>query len=498
MNLRQKSHLAVRALTALAVCLPLGAVAQEPPAALTSIQAPFVAAPAALPSLTPAQAAQVLKVLRAAGQHGLQTNDYLPEGMAQIDQPDSAQQMALAAAALSYARDVRIGRLAENDFPKLWGLRPAAYDPAPEFAAAVAADRVGPWLEGLDPPYAGYAALKRALTRYREIGAKGGWAAIPAGPSLSLGATGPRVDALRARLAAEDDKVAKTGSFDTELQAALIRAQRRFGLKPDGVAGVEALSMLNKPVGQRALQIQANMERWRWLPRAMPATRVQVNSGAAIVTLFRDDKAVLSMKAVSGRPGGDETPMLASEIHSVVVNPPWNVPTSIANEELWPKERANPGYLKRAGYSIIPTEGGGRRLQQKAGDTSALGRFKFDFLNDYAVYLHDTPSKGGFDRYARNASHGCVRVEKPRELAEALLAGNAQWDTTAIDAALGKGATVRASLPEKVPVYILYWTAFAGADGQMHFRSDPYDWDRMLLQKVGVLERDKAPAAVAD
>ena len=113
--------------------------------------------------------------------------------------------------------------------------------------------------------------------------------------------------------------------------------------------------------------------------------------------------------------------MLTSMIHSVVINPPWNVPAGIAQRELWPKEKANPRYFAKHGYRIIPVQGGQPRLQQASGDQSALGRFKFDFDNPFAVYLHDTPSKGGFDLYARNASHGCVRVEKPRALAEALL-----------------------------------------------------------------------------
>ena len=160
------------------------------------------------------------------------------------------------------------------------------------------------------------------------------------------------------------------------------------------------IAYLNQPVGQRILQIVANMERWRWMPATMPSTRVQVNTGAAIVTLFRDDKPVMSMKAVSGRPG-DETPMLTSAIHSVVINPPWNVPSGIAQRELWPKEKANPGYLARNGYRIIPVQGGQPRLQQASGDQSALGRFKFDFDNPFAVYLHDTPSKGGFDQIGR-------------------------------------------------------------------------------------------------
>ncbi|WP_334161642.1 L,D-transpeptidase family protein [Phenylobacterium sp.] len=481
MTLRSERRASIR-LAAVAAVLPIvlaGAAlhAQEP-------AAPPAAGRAAQPALTPAQQELALQVMRDADAHGLQPKDYVPAG----DAPDGG---AVAAALLRYAHDVRVGRMEPGDFPKMWALRPAAYDPAPELAQALAADRLKPWLDSLPPPYSGYAALKRGLVKYREIASAGGWKAVPEGTPLKLGVTDPRVESLRARLAVEDPQVAGTAgaTFDEALHQAVQRAQRRFGIEPDGVVGPGTLRMLNQPVGQRVLQIIANMERWRWMPREMPANRVQVNSGAAIVTLFQDDRPVLSMKAVSGKPG-DETPMLQSAIHSVVINPPWNVPSSIANEELWPKERANPGYLARNGFRVITNDDGSRRLQQSS-EQSALGRYKFDFDNPFAVYLHDTPTKATFERFARQASHGCVRVEKPRELAEALFAGDAQWTPEQIATTLDSGKTVRARLPTQVPVFILYWTTFAGADGQMHFRSDPYDWDRELLRRVGVLAAPK-------
>ena len=132
-------------------------------------------------------------------------------------------------------------------------------------------------------------------------------------------------------------------------------------------------------------------------------------------------------------------------------------------------------------------------MPQAAGDQSARGRFKFDFDNPFAVFLHDPPSKGGFGQFARQDSHGCVRLEKPRALAEALLAGDATWTPDAIDTQLEGDKTVRARLSVQGPVYILYWTTFAGADGQMHFRTDPYSWDRDLLQRVGVLAAPAKP-----
>lgn len=227
------------------------------------------------------------------------------------------------------------------------------------------------------------------LARYRKIQANGGWPTVGAGSEMRLGGKGPQVAALRKRLAIEDADLSPTGdTFDQAMLDAVRRAQRRYGLNPAGQVGAQTVASLNVPVGERIKQIKANMERWRWLPTELEKNRIQVNIAAAVLTVFDGDQPVTSMKAVTGRPG-DETPMLTSTIHSIVLNPPWNVPSSIADKELWPKERANPGYLKRNGFRVIETEGGGRRLQQ-ASENSALGRFKFDFDNPFAVYLHDT------------------------------------------------------------------------------------------------------------
>jgi len=382
--------------------------------------------------------------------------------------------------ALDHARAVHAGRLAEEDFQRDWGLRPPAYDPLPGFAEAVRTDRIAAWIASLPPPYAGYDGLKAGLVRYRAIAAAGGWPQLAAGPDLTLGASGARVLALRQRLAVEDKEVATSGNtFDAALLEAVRRAQRRYGLNPTGTVAGQTLAALNVPAVARARQIMANMERWRWLPQELPKDRVQVNIAAAVMTVFDGDAPVLSMRAVTGRPG-DETPMLSSMIHSIVINPPWNVPTSIATKELWPKEKKSPGYLKRNGFKVID----GTRLQQQAGDQSALGRFKFDFDNNFSVYLHDTPSRAKFASFSRLASHGCVRLEKPEQLAGLLLKGDPAWTPEAIAAQVQKGDTVRARLPKPVAVYLLYWTAFASGNGQMNFRDDPYGWDAALAAKI--------------
>jgi len=166
-----------------------------------------------------------------------------------------------------------------------------------------------------------------------------------------------------------------------------------------------------------------------------------------------------------------------------VLNPPWNVPSTIAGKELWPKEKAHPGYLARNGFRVIDNGDGSKRLQQSS-ERSALGRYKFDFANPFAVYLHDTPAQAGFARFDRLASHGCVRLEKPGALAKQLMSNTPEWSAQTIDDTVTAGKTVRAKLAAPVAVYLLYWTAFANQNGQVSFRDDPYKWDGTLASKI--------------
>lgn len=428
-----------------------------------------------LPTISASQASQLITLLSEARfAHGL-----VHAGAAPIT-PQSNDDIVRAA--LDYAHAVHAGRLDEADFQKDWGLRPAAYDPLPAFADAVKRDRLTQWINNLPPPYAGYDGLKAGLDTYRRIEAAGGWAQLAAGPDLAQGATGPRVAALRARLAVEDPEVAITGAtFDAPLTEAVKRAQRRYGLNPTGVLAAQTRASLNVPATDRVRQIMANMERWRWMPKEMPVNRIQVNIAAAVVTVFEGDQPIASMKGVTGAPGGRETPMLQSRIHSIVLNPPWNVPAGIAAKELFPKGNA---YLAANHFKIIG-EGPNRRLQQQA-PYSALGRYKFDFDNPYAVYLHDTPSQATFSSFNRLASHGCIRLEKPAALARLLLRNDPTWTPEKIQQTVDKAATVRVQLrpQDQVAVYLLYWTAYASANGTMNFRGDPYGWDKTLALKV--------------
>ncbi|MDB5684924.1 MAG: putative peptidoglycan binding domain protein [Sphingomonas bacterium] len=434
---------------------------------------------AVMPRLKDSQASQLRRMLEGAPGHGLPSYaKALTSGA-----PDDP---ALIQAVMDYAHAVHGGRLREGDYLADWGMRPTGFDPWPSFVAAVKEDRLATWIASLPPPYTGYDGLRRGLATYRALASDGGWKVIPEGPELALGATGPRVAALRKRLAAEDSGVDAKGpdKFDAGLVEAVRRAQKRYGLEPVGRVGKGTLAALNVPASDRVDSIVANLERWRWLPAQLPADRIQINIAAAVLTMFKGDAPATSMKVVTGRPG-DHTPMLSSQIHSIVLNPPWNVPTSIATKELWPKERANRGYLKRSGFKVISTGEGRSRLQQAPGPNNSLGRIKFDFDNKYSVYLHDTPSRGAFERYSRLASHGCVRLERPLDLAKLLLQDDPAWAGDAVDSVIAVGDTKRVRLTKPLAVYLLYWTAFAGSNGQMNFRDDPYEWDGTLASKIG-------------
>jgi murein L,D-transpeptidase YcbB/YkuD len=425
--------------------------------------------------------------------------------------------LALRKALIAYARAEHGLGLPRDQFPKEWGIRPAAYDAGAALDQAIAAHRFTDWLRGLPPPAPRYQDLVRMLALYRNLAAHGGWAPIPDGPALRPGARGARVAALRARLASEDPNLGQTAApppkaapdtpwkkagaflaarkarrnrarpapgapppadvYDAVLAAAVADAQLRLGLRPTGVADPATIAALNVPAATRVGQIRANLERWRWLPRPLPPTRVEVDAASGTMDYFANGQPVLHMLAAAGKPD-DQTPMLISTITQIEFNPPWRVPADIAAKELFPKEAAHPGYLARNDFVRGTTEAA--PLVQKAGSKSALGRVKFEFDNPYGVYLHDTPAKGAFNLAQRQVSHGCVRLERASDLAKTLLAGP-DWPPDRIDQTIAGEDTSTVKLPRPTPILLLYWTAYV-RNGKLNFRQDPYGWDDLLVQ----------------
>ncbi|MDP9103582.1 MAG: L,D-transpeptidase family protein, partial [Pseudomonadota bacterium] len=432
----------------------------------------------------------ILATLQDAESHGFRPGEFLPPELSSLmsspNPADRARGDTLLRAYIRYARAQHGLRI--SNWPKNWALRPAPYDAEADFNFAVSQDRLAQWIETLPPPFDRYRLLKAALVKYRAIEAAGGWPTIDPGPELKLGATGPRVAALRKRLLIEEpslntDTSADSDTFDQSLLDALQFYQRRNGIDTTGTVGKYTLEALNVPVDSRILQIVANMERWRWAPRLWPATRIEVNIAAAEMTLFQENALTLEMRAAPGRPD-DQTPMLGSQIESVVFNPPWNVPQGIMEKEYLPKEAAHPGYLAAHGFRFIETPDGGRRLQQASGAKSALGQVKFDFPNAFAVYLHDTPTRKAFGSDSRNVSHGCVRLERPIDLADKVFEGDPSWTPDAIQDTIQDGKTKRVALTSAMPVFLLYFTVYPDVKGRMDFRNDVYDWDSQLLRLI--------------
>jgi murein L,D-transpeptidase YcbB/YkuD len=426
---------------------------------------PVAAAPE--PSWSAADRALAVQALRDAG-------ELTPAEAAALDDA------ALARAVEAYAARELGQRLRPAAVDRFWAIAPPQKDIAGELASARASGTFGAWLAALPPPHGQYKALTKAAQRYRALAAQGGWASLPGGAVLRSGQAGAGVAALRARLAAEGYSAPATTHpdlFDTGLQATLANYQRHHGLTDDGLLRPETRSALNVPAAARADQIEANLERWRWLPHQLPAQRIEVDVAGQTVTLLQADCETLSMKAVVGDPQ-HRTPMFASEVQAVTFNPPWNVPASIAEAEILPKAAKDPGYL--AANDFIFVEG---HLQQKAGPKSALGQVKFELPSPFGVYLHDTPGKAAFQRSKRDLSHGCMRLEKPSELAALLLAPQG-WTAQAVADAIALGRTQTVRLKTATPLYVLYWTAVVDATGFVSFRPDIYGWDLKLTQAL--------------
>ena len=349
-----------------------------------------------------------------------------------------------------------------------------------------------------------YQGLKRALATYRLLKDKGGWQEVPAGPTLHPGDSSQRVPLLRERLRITGDYNGGSGDsqlFDSELEAAVRDFQQRHGIDADGVMGKGTLAAMNIPVEARIAQLRVNMERLRWVLNGIPEDFYGVD--LAGFTLFRGADWSSPIQVGSAY---HQTPVFHDLIRIVEINPTWTVPMSITRRELAPRLLKDPqGYLQKKNMELLTPDGKPVApasvnwsavsassfpyvLRQKPGPDNALGRIKFLFPNQYAVYLHDTPAKALFQRTQRAFSHGCVRVGKPLELGEQLLKPNGtEWTRAHIQKIIDSGETVRIELDKPVPVLILYLTALA--DGKVvpetvYFRNDVYTRDPKVLKAL--------------
>jgi len=411
---------------------------------------------------------------------------------------------------MRFVSDLRIGRINPKHFNFGLSIESKKYD-LPQFLRdrLLLASDVSTLLDGVEPPFAGYRRTQAALVRYTEIASKDDAEKLPvpakpvnAGQSYS---GVPRLVSLLTLLGdLPADAQPPSQIYEGSVVEAVKRFQRRHGLNDDGRLGAETLKQLNVPLSDRVGQLQLALERWRWLPSEFSAPPIIVNIPDFRLRAVNESNAVtLEMRVVVGKAMRTQTPVFSRDMTYVVLRPYWNVPPSILRGEIIPAIQRNRNYIANKNYEVTTTDGdvvtsgvisddvladlkaGKLAVRQKPGPKNALGLVKLMFPNEYNVYLHSTPAPELFSRSRRDFSHGCIRVEKPGELAAWALRNNPGWTLDRVEQSMQNGNdNVSVTLTRSIPVFIVYATALAYDNGEVHFYDDIYGHDAKLAAAI--------------
>lgn len=429
---------------------------------------------------------------------GLQPSDYPLAD--RLDQSQAAQpgcaDLLISHSYLQALLHLRRGRLLQQQLEPLWRA-PELSKPDRRLATLSIA------LLHLNEPARAFAAARpgtpqyqrlRAVYAQRRLQPLASWTALPGGRLLKPGGEDARVPALRARLSAEGYLPAAESVLGTLFDPASVAALQRFqfdhGLKDDGILGAASLTELNLDPQRRRDQLRANLERLRWLAVDMANAAVIINVAAAELTVMRQGQVLWRTRTQVGR-AERQTPMLASRISRLTLNPTWTVPPTILREDKLPAIREDLGYLERNQLSVLDRDGrhldpqtldwdnpGTIMLRQAAGIRNPLGRVAVRFANPFSVYLHDTPSQQLFDKAPRPFSSGCVRIEKVDTLLAWLLMAD---EVETVQTRIASGKTQEYRLQHPVPLLVAYWTVEARSNGALRYAPDIYDLDARLI-----------------
>ena len=414
--------------------------------------------------------------------------------------------------------DYLTGQIDPRKMTQDWHIDPREKDVDSVLTAVISSDDLVKGIAELRPQEQDYDSLRVELQRFRTLVKAGGWGTVPKGKALHPGEVDSpeRLNALYDRLQKEgmlasnvprpapppppidtvardttivgttpapqrDTAVAPNGLlYDTELAGGVARFQMTHGIGVDSLLGPETIEALNVPADYRLGQIAANLERYRWLPRTLGNRYILVNVPAFRLEGYDSNEVAIEMKVIVGQDYKDKnTPVFSDRMETVVFRPYWNVTPDIQEKELAPKVAADPGYMDRNDYEYWK-DGGVTRIRQKPGPKNSLGLVKFLFPNSFNIYLHDTPDDQLFAKDVRAFSHGCIRLEKPAELAQWVLGWSADSVQHEMEAE-PNNKSVR--LRTKIPVFIVYFTAFSGDDG-LRFGNDLYSRDKELVEAV--------------
>lgn len=429
---------------------------------------------------SPAAEQDLLSSLDRRNAHGLDHLDFGPRPSAS----DSAlaHELKLTRLALHYASALAQGVVDPAALHSIYTLPRSALDVPAGLAQALAANRIGDWLESLAPATDEYRRLSAAYLDYSRRALEDARKPLPDGGLIHVGDRDPRIPAIVGQLADNDyllgdnlpDATLAGPTYTIAMKNAVKRLQQDYGIAADGIIGPDTFGILNLRAHDRVRALAVAMERRRWMPRSRPATRIDVNIAAARLQYIRDGLVVDERRVVAGRPDRP-TPLLSSPIFRLVANPTWTVPKSIQTTEL-----ANVGsaYLRRNNMVMR-----GGWIVQQPGPGNALGQVKFDMRNGHAIYLHDTSAPALFDRSERHLSHGCVRVEDALGFAQMLASDEGILDQWL--AARERGQEQFVSLPREIPVRLLYRNVFVRPSGEIAFRADPYGWNDAVAQRLG-------------
>ncbi len=430
-------------------------------------------------------------------------------GALQTGGPAVAQfDVALSVCTMRYVSDLRIGRINPAHFDFGLNVQEKKYDLA-EFLRSriVTAPDLQTVLDSIEPPFAGYRRTEQALARYVELARADSGGTLPAvtkpiDPGKPYAGVPRLVQFLQlvGDLPPDAELPEDQQIYSGPVVEAVKHFQRRHGLDADGRLGPATIKQLNVPLQDRVLQLQLTLERWRWLPAEFSAPPIIVNiPDFRLRTLDENNNVTMDMRVVVGKAMRTQTPVFTREMTYVVLRPYWNVPPSILRGEIVPAIQRDRGYIARKNYEVTTQAGavvtsgeisddvlaqlraGKLAVRQKPGPTNALGLVKLIFPNEFNVYLHSTPSVEAFSRSRRDFSHGCIRVEKPAELATWALRNNPGWPLEKVQQAMQTGKdNVTVNLQKRVPVFIVYGTALAYEKGDVHFSDDIYGHDARL------------------
>ncbi len=450
----------------------------------------------------------LLEQLKDCRSHGLSSERYAVSRIQKlIDQREIASlttlELLLTQNYYRYSLDLQAGRTAPGEMDPRQKTIHTATDPLKDLARSLEDGTFFSALNRSFPQGSGYQKLRQALETYRQLQTKGSWPSVATdGKILAYGDTHPAIPQLRIRLALTNDyqtPFTHTDLFDQPLVTALKHFQARHGLQSSGRLDTKTLDALNVPINRRIEQIQANLERLRWGPRRLESYYVLVNMADFRLNVIDQNRQALSMKVIVGKPYRS-TPAFSQKLTHLVVNPYWYVPRSIAVHDILPRVRRDPGYLARQKFQVFQTTGTETTridpakvdwsalrsdrfdfsFRQDPGPGNALGRIKFILPNPYSVFLHDTPQQGLFNREARTYSSGCVRLEKPFELARYLLKRETHGRGDFLDKTLSSQTPQVIKLEEATPVHLVYWTVWVDQSDALQFRDDVYDRNRKL------------------